>query len=129
MSDEHFDSKKCDRSLLKGHHEEAKEKNAIILKFGDVFDAMGGKYDKRSTKADIRPEYQTNKYFDDIVEDATKFYEPYKEHIKLIAVGNHESSVMLRHEIDILGQLTRNLGCHYGKYSGFVKFRFSRNDK
>ena len=93
---------------MKRHHEEAKEKNAIILKFGDVFDAMGGKYDKRSTKADIRPEYQTNKYFDDIVEDATKFYDISKEHIKLITVGNHESSVMLRHEIDILGA-TRKL--------------------
>ena len=76
-SDEHFDSKDCDRKLLKKHHEQAKERNAIILKLGDIFDCMGGAYDPRSGKGDLRPEYNVKNYFDVIVKDAAKFYEPY----------------------------------------------------
>ena len=63
IADTHFDSIKCDRKLLKKHLDQAKEKNAKIFIFGDWFDCMGGKWDKRSTKADIRPEYNTQTYF------------------------------------------------------------------
>ena len=129
MSDEHFDSKKCDRKLLKHHHEQAKQRNAIILKFGDTFDCMGGKYDKRTNKSDIRPEYQKANYFDCIKKDAAKFYAPYKNNIKFIIPGNHELSVLMRHEIDLTEALSNSLGCIMGKYSGFVKFQFKTNSQ
>lgn len=125
MSDEHFDSKKCDRRLLKKHHDEAKQKEAIILKFGDTFDCMGGKWDKRSNKSDIRPEYQKANYFDCIKEDAIKFYGNYSDNIKFISQGNHEISVLDRHEIDLTKSLCDGIGCMSGKYSGFVKFYFT----
>ena len=35
MSDIHFDSKKCDKKLLKKHLLEARERNAQIFIFGD----------------------------------------------------------------------------------------------
>jgi len=134
MADEHFDSKKCDRELLLKHHEQAKKRNAKILKFGDIFDCMGGKYDKRTTKEDIREEYQTQTYFTDIVKDAAKFYSPYKDNIILLSDGNHETSVKLMHEIDLLDNLRERLNPDYetnekifrGKYNGFIRFKFER---
>ena len=127
VSDVHFDNKHCDRKLLKRHFDEAVAKDARIFIFGDFFDCMGGKYDHRSTKADIRPEYQRSDYFDALVEDAAKWLEPYKGHIALISDGNHETSVTLRHEINLLDRLAEKLGgVERGKYSGFVRFKFDR---
>lgn len=124
-SDEHYDSKKCDRVLLKKLHDQALERNAGILNFGDFLDLMGGKYDKRSSKADIRPEYQTSSYFDAVVDDAAKYLEPYKNNILLIADGNHEISIRDRHEINVLDRLSEKLGgVNRGKYTGWVKFQF-----
>lgn len=128
-SDEHFDSKDCDRKLLKKHHDQAKERNAIILKFGDVFDCMSGKYGPRSGKGDLRPEYNVKNYFDAIVRDAAKFYEPYKENIQLIATGNHEASVLKRQETDLIDNLCERLNVKSGKYSGFVRFMFEAENK
>ena len=129
MSDIHFDSKKCNRILLKKHLEEAKEKNANIFMFGDIFDCMGGKYDKRTTKSDIRQEYQTQTYFQDIVKDAAKFFMPYADYIVLLSDGNHETSIKQRHEIDLLDDLAFRLDrtgeqVLRGKYNGFINFRF-----
>ena len=70
---------------------------------------MGGKYDPRSSKSSLRPEYQVDNYFDKVVEDAVKFYEPYKENIKLITMGNHESSVLRRQENNLLNRLCDGL--------------------
>jgi hypothetical protein len=127
LSDVHYDSIHADRTLLKRHLDEAKEKDARIFIFGDFFDAMGGKYDPRSTKADIRPEYQHTNYFQAIVQDAAKFLLPYKDNIALISDGNHETSVLLRHEISLLDDLAERLGgVERGKYSGFIRFKFNR---
>lgn len=126
MSDEHYDSTKCDRRLLKKHHEQAKERNAAIFKFGDTFDMMGGKYDPRSTKKEVRTEYgQGQAYFNDVIKDAAKFYEPYKDNIALIATGNHELSIKTRQEVDVLGMLCESLGVEIGKYNGFIRFQFN----
>ncbi|RCW38673.1 metallophosphoesterase [Marinilabilia salmonicolor] len=129
LSDVHFDSKHCDRKLLKKHLDEAKEKNAQIFIFGDLWDCMGGKYDPRSGKGDLRPEYQVKDYFDEIVRDAIKFFKPYKDNIKLVTYGNHELSVLKRQEVDLLKNFTERLGIQKGEYSGFVRFSFSDDEK
>lgn len=125
-SDVHFDSIHCDRALFKKHMEQAKERNAKVYIIGDFFDVMGGKWDKRSTKGDIRPEYSSSHYFDDIVEDAAAFLEPYKDNVALIAMGNHESSILVRHETNLIARLCKALGpqVHEGKYAGFIRFQF-----
>jgi hypothetical protein len=127
MSDEHFDSIHCDRRLLKRHHEEAKERGAIILKFGDVFDCMGGKYDPRSHKGLIRPELQKRNYFDAIIDEATKFYTPYKDNIAFISMGNHEYSILKRQETNLISRLCERLDALEGNYRGFIRFQFSRH--
>jgi len=129
MSDIHFDSKFCDRKLLKKHLEEAKEKNAQIYIFGDIFDCMGGKYDPRSDKSDLRPEYQVKDYFDEIVRDAVKFFKPYKDNIKLVTYGNHELSILKRQEVDLINNFCERLGIDKGEYSGFLRFMLSDSIK
>lgn len=126
QSDVHFDSKHCDRAMLKRHLDQARDRDAVILIFGDLFDCMGGKYDPRTTKADIRPEYANATYFQSIVKDAANYLAPYKENIGLISDGNHESSVLLRHEISILDDLSERLGgVNRGRYAGFIRFQFN----
>ena len=122
MSDEHYDSINCDRKLLKKHHEEAKSKDAPIFKFGDVFDCMGGKYDPRTHKGDIRPEHNVKDYFDAIVRDAEDFYSDYP--VAFISDGNHEENVLHRHETDLIGNLAKSLKCERGNYSGYIRFSF-----
>ena len=69
-SDHHFDSTKCDREKLKKHHNLAKEKEAGIFCFGDLFDVMQGRSDRRGSKEDLRSEYSGGNYYDLVVDDA-----------------------------------------------------------
>jgi len=121
-SDDHFDSKECDRAFLKRIHEEAKKRNAPILKFGDTFDAMGGKWDERTLSADLRPEYQgAGAYFTSILEDATKFYSKYP--IVFVSPGNHEEKVYRKHQIDLAKGLANNIGAQYGPWDGWIRIK------
>jgi len=131
LFDVHYDSIACDRQTLKRVLDEAKEKNAKIIFGGDFFDVMGGKFDKRTKKSDIRPEYNVGSYFTDIKKDAKKFLLPYKDQIVLMILGNHEESINQRHEFDLLGDFieTLNPSILYGDYDGFIKFMFSYDGK
>ncbi len=125
-SDVHYDNKKCERGLLKAHHEEALERNAGIIDFGDFFDVMGGKYDPRSGKADIRPEYCKGSYFDAVVNDAASYLQRYKDNIIMIAEGNHEISIQNRQEINLTDRLIEKINPNIikGKYTGWLRFQF-----
>ena len=68
VSDVHWDNPKCDRKKLKRDFDEAVKRDALILSNGDFFCAMQGKYDRRSSKKDLRPEHQSNNYLDALVE-------------------------------------------------------------
>jgi UDP-2,3-diacylglucosamine pyrophosphatase LpxH len=130
-SDIHFDSIHCDRKMLKRHFDEAKEKDADIWIFGDLFDAMGGKFDLRSNKASIRDEHQVADYFNKIVEEFAEFAKPYADNIKFISMGNHEQSILRRHEIGLLNVLNYLLGnkIAIGNYWGWIRLLFHRDLK
>jgi hypothetical protein len=125
-SDVHYDNKKCERGMLKIHHDEALEKGAGILDFGDFFDVMGGKYDPRSGKSDIRPEYCKGSYFDAVVNDAASYLQKYKDNIIMIAEGNHEISIQNRQEINLTDRLIEKVNPNIikGKYTGWIRFQF-----
>ena len=132
-SDHHWDSKKCDREKIEKHLKIAKDRNADVLMFGDFFDCMGGKYDPRRSKGEIRQELMVPNYFDALVEQAAEFLAPYKDNIKLITKGNHEMSVLKNQEIDLIERLGTTINAlHGGKiqiggYAGYVVFRFFNN--
>jgi len=133
VSDQHHDSPFCDRVLEKEHLEEAKKKNALILMGGDTFDAMQGHKDPRASYDNLDPELKTDKYFDAVVDFNAKFYAPYAKQIVLMGKGNHETSVMKHHNIDLIDRLAYKLNAeqksniHAGNYGGWVRFMFTIN--
>lgn len=136
MSDEHYDSIFCDRSMLKEHHEKAKELNAPIFKFGDIFDLMGGKWDRRSGKGDVRPEFDKPNYLGKIARSAVEYYQNYP--IAFVSTGNHEETIHDHHEFDFIEELQEGINSskdwNYpwqvarGYYSGWIRFKFRRED-
>jgi hypothetical protein len=129
-ADWHLDNPKCNRKLLTNHLNEAKEKEAGIFVFGDLFCAMQGKYDKRSSKSDIRPEHQSGKYLDKLVSTTYDFCEPYSDNFVLVSPGNHETAITKRHETDLTQRLIEKLKdankspIEMGRYSGWIRFVF-----
>ncbi len=100
-SDAHHDSINNLRDLEKRHLDQAVADDAYILDFGDLFDAMQGRNDPRRGYQELRPEFKVDKYFNAVVDDAKKFYEPYANRWLLMAKGNHEASVLKNTQLDL----------------------------
>jgi len=133
-SDRHWDNPHSDHSLQKRHLEQALDRNAPIIDAGDFFCAMQGKYDKRSSKAEIRPEHQHGNYLDRLVDTAAEFFRPYARNFVVIASGNHEESIAKQHETNLIERLVSQLNAGgkarvaHGGFAGWVCFRF-RHEK
>lgn len=124
ISDVHFDSPHCDRKLLTKHLDQAKDSGAGVMCFGDWFDAMGGRNDKRSSKSTTRDEDNVDNYFDQIVDHSAAYLEPYASSLVMMSDGNHETAILRHQETSLLGRLTRQLGCLHMGYSGFIRLMF-----
>lgn len=134
LADLHWDNPKCNRTLLKRHMDQAKKVNAPIISVGDLFCAMQGKYDKRSSKDDLRPEHQNVQYLDSLVDTAIEWFDPYKKHLCVLGQGNHETSILNHHETNLLDRLAAGLRknggiTQAGGYSGWLKLNFLRAGK
>lgn len=134
FADAHLDNPHCLRDLHKRHLDQAKERGAFILSFGDLFDAMQGKQDRRSNKSDLDAKLKSGTYLNDLVSFAYDFYEPYFENIALLSEGNHETSVTNRYEYSLLDGLVyamRKSGAPVirGGYRGWVRFKFREDYK
>jgi hypothetical protein len=132
ISDIHYDSKQCNRQLLKKHLDQAKERDAPVLIFGDLLDLMQSRQDPRGSKSTIDPRYAgSDDYLSVVCEDVSNFLSPYAENILLLCMGNHEFEYRRRHEIDpltIVSTLLRtNTGFAplIGPYSGWLQLKFS----
>ena len=128
FSDVHFDSKKCNRTMLKNHLDKMVENKGYCWFNGDFFDVMGCDRDPRSAKGDIRPEYDVPNYLDVVIKDAAKFLEPYKKRILFFSDGNHETNILRRQETNVLDRLSAMLGVERMGYSGFIKLK-TKNSK
>lgn len=131
-SDRHHDNPKTDQGMEKRHLEQAREMGAGVMDFGDLFCAMQGKYDKRSSKSDLRPEHQNGRYLDSLVDTAAEFYRPYADLFAVIGTGNHETSIKQRHETCLTSRLVDRLKTFgspvvQGGYSGWIVFSFTRD--
>lgn len=135
LSDLHIDNPKCDRKLVLKVLREAKEQNAIILIFGDLFCLMQGKGDPRRSKADIRPEHNKPNYIDAVIKDTAEILKPFANNIALIADGNHETSIIKHIEVDPIDYLLNylhkyNPDIQHGGYQGFVRLNtFAKENK
>lgn len=124
-SDWHWDSIKCDRDALHRDLTLAKSLNAPVFAFGDIFDAMGGKYDPRSSKDEIRHELLHGNYFDEAVEQCAEWLKPFASILAVISPGNHETAIRKRQETCLTTRLVERLKLmdspvQQGGYSGWV---------
>jgi len=121
-SDVHFDNAKCDQKLFLKHCQLAKERNAPIIVFGDVLDLMQSKSDRRQSKKALRDEHKRDDYLNAVIEDTAEKLSGYP--FAVISKGNHETSIISHHGVDMIKILARELECHAGGYRGFIKFAF-----
>jgi hypothetical protein len=130
-ADRHHDNVYCNRDLERKHLEQAKQRQAGILDFGDLFCAMQGKYDPRSNMDDIRPEDVGQDYLDRIVTHAAEDYGSYARHWWMLGRGNHETNIRKRHGMDLTSNLVHRLNADYGAacsvggFGGWVRFLFT----
>lgn len=122
-ADAHWDNPHCDRRLYKRHMDQARERSAGIIDVGDVYCLMQGKYDPRADKSTIRPEHNTADYLGAVEDDFVQQHEAYADLFVVMSDGNHNTSILKRHEYDILGRTCRRLGIERGLYAGWVMFR------
>lgn len=127
-SDWHWDSVKCDRDQLLEDLKLAKRLGAAVCSFGDHFDCMGGKYDPRSGKADIRPELQVGNYFDEIINQHAEWLMPFADQMAVITPGNHETAIRKRQETCLTTRIVDRLRTAgspvvQSGYSGWVLIR------
>ena len=126
-SDVHHDSKHCNRELEKKHLDLAVKRNALIFDFGDCYDVMQGRFDRRSSKEDLRAEYKQGDYLDALVADFTKFYAPYAKNFGIMSMGNHETAILKHHETNLTERLIDRLNVETGSkiqmggYSGWIR--------
>jgi len=120
-SDWHWDNPLCQRDLLAKNLNEARERNARVLVFGDLFCAMEGRGDPRGSK-NLRPEHVGEDYLDLLVDTFAEWIEPYKDLMSLITYGNHETSVRDKKETDLLARVSALTGIALGRYDGWIRW-------
>lgn len=128
-SDRHWDNPHSDQEMQRRHLEEMCSRNAYCIDNGDGFCAMQGKYDKRSSKSDLREEHKTGSYLDSLVKTYSDFFQPYANRIILKGKGNHEDSIKQRHETDLMERAigimnSKGATIVSGGFGGFIKFSF-----
>jgi UDP-2,3-diacylglucosamine pyrophosphatase LpxH len=134
LSDIHFDSVKCDRRLFFKHLDMAKEEGASVFILGDLYDLMNMRFDPRGSYDSLRTELKKMAYIDEVIKDCTSKLEPYKDVIKLIGQGNHETNITKRHGVDVIQRTVGVLNDKGGEivagyYAGWVVLKCDRQGK
>lgn len=138
LTDIHWDNPKCKLDLLKDHLERAKKIGAKVFINGDLFCAMQGKYDKRKSKEDLRPEHQKNNYLDALVNTCVDWFLPYADIIEVVGYGNHETAILKYQETDLIQRFVERMNAlkkpedspvFAGGYGGWIVFKLPQNEQ
>ena len=130
-SDIHYDNPKCDRSLFHSLLDECRSMAGAAFLFGDVLCLMQGKFDKRGSKASVRPEHNGEDglpYFDSVIQDSAAKLGQWSDILLMMSQGNHETGIINRIEIDPLKRLVDTINLQHGgtieqmPYQGWVRF-------
>lgn len=133
-SDWHFDNPKTNRELLFKHLDECLATNTYIIVNGDLLCLMQGKYDPRRSKSGVRNEHNGDMYLDLVIKDTAKKLSKYAHLILQFNTGNHESSVSLKTETNVLERLVDEINklsganIQLGEYMGYITLSFSRGE-
>lgn len=123
-ADDHVDHAKSRLDLIKDDHARAVDIGAGIIKVGDVFCAMQMNGDPRKSASGLRPELMGDGYVNSMLEFAESVYGPSKSNFVMISPGNHETSYLSRHGVDLTAMLCNSLGCQVGGYQGLIVHDF-----
>lgn len=128
--DAHHDNTHCLHRLERRHLEQAKERNALILDFGDLHCAMQGKYDPRRSFSQCPPELRVDNYLPALTAYNFDFYRPYAKLFALLVPGNHETAILSKCQYDLTGALAERLVAEgspvqVGTYRGWVRLLFN----
>lgn len=132
-SDLHIDSVYCNRELLLADLQEMVRRRAMGLFFGDIFDAMQGRFDPRRSMAELRPEYRREDYYDFVIRDVGEVLSPYGKNIAMMSDGNHELSVLKNANTNLADRLVERLNnahganIRHGAYGGWVRIMITRD--
>jgi len=107
--DEHWDNPKSDQDLIKTHMQEAVDGGIPIIKGGDTFCAMQGRYDPRRARTDVRKEHDFPDYVDRLVSGYAEFAEFAAPNIAFMGRGNHELGVLKNIETDLIERTAERL--------------------
>ena len=107
--DEHWDNPKSDNEAIKRHMQDAVDIGAPIVKGGDTFCAMQGRYDPRRSREGVRPEHDHPNYVDRLVSGYAEFAEFAAQNIAFMGRGNHELSVLKNIETDLIERTAERL--------------------
>tara|TARA_Y100000004_G_scaffold183617_1_gene231672 strand:+ start:1551 stop:2459 length:909 start_codon:yes stop_codon:yes gene_type:complete len=128
--DEHWDNPHSNQDMISEHMQEAVEEGAPIIKGGDTFCAMQGRYDPRRARHGIRPEHDHPNYVDRLVSSYAEFAEPAAPNIAFMGRGNHELAILKNIETDLIERAAERLRVagspvHTGGIGGWLFFRIS----
>lgn len=121
-SDLHLESPEHDRKLLLKEFDYAVKHDADIFIGGDVFDFILNGDRKRYTPT--RNKFtDTDSVLNEALAEAIEVLTPYAKNIKVVLCGNHESSVIKHHSIDILALLIYELNKLNGVYIQYLGYQ------
>lgn len=130
-SDIHFDEPGFDRELFTKDYDRAKRDNARINIHGDVFGCILPSDIKRYTRGNDGGD--TDCKINEALKKAEDLFTPYANNIDVMGLGNHETSVLKYHHIDVIGLLIGFLNrkrdsklppIRHGGYSGYIRYVF-----
>jgi hypothetical protein len=131
-ADAHHDNKHCRHDLERQHLEQAKQRNAGILDFGDLCCAMQGRFDRRLDYDQLPDELRVSAktYLDALVAYNADFYVPYASQFVMLSPGNHEDSILDHHQTNLTERIAERLRIagspvKVGRYQGWIRFLFN----
>jgi predicted phosphodiesterase len=133
-SDLHIDSDGHDSALFKREMKEAIERNSFIILNGDIGDFILPGDRKRWHVGKERRKDTPDAFLMARYEQIYEYLKPYADHIGMICLGNHETSVIRYHGIDPVQWLWKDLNRDrnpaldpiiYGGYFGILRFHFT----
>lgn len=100
----------CDEQLIKRDLSEAKRRNAHIFLVGDLFDGIFPRDKRYAVSATADWLSKTDAHANRVVDRAAAILSPVSRRVHLIAMGNHEETVLQKAGVDLRDALRDKLG-------------------
>jgi len=129
-ADRHIDHSLSDLKLQHAHLKVARAGGWPVIDIGDLFCAMQGRRDPRSSrKALLDKLNEREEYMDALVDYAHEMLGPYSDALALMGLGNHETGALKNNETHLLNRLVERLNGDgastvLGGYQGWLRILF-----